>query len=1310
MAKRKPSPVDPDDVLAGRTKPAIDDLLQLIHQENPTGRDLGVRDAERRYSRKSRLQSLLVRHFGDALDVDLDASNPGTVLLRHRGSGRDGCHAVLASLDEDARAWVQLQLDLAVSASTDNASPAARPKARPVGREAKASEETQNVESLLRQAETAADEYDYPGAQSALEQALHASDGAVEPAVALLALLVDTLGDDTGALAIEPLIAPAALENAQVRGFLAIAAARTSLEAQALSLVRGIDDAQAATVLALLAANALRQGDASRAAAHLEEAKERDATCEAIGSVAADLAKARAAERGPVEAEVTALMLAGRTAEAAKVAEQVLARWPESEVARRARRAMEEQRRSAESAQRVADAEQAVANGEALTALAKLTQAAALATGSEREAIERRAREIEAAERERRDAEQVRLVIGLLEGSNPDGGLERYAGLEDALRARVRTSSALPELEWIDRMASVRGTERSKVAAATALERAQASLPSDPEAALALLTPHQTLLERVPEARRLISAAETAVRAVKHALLRSEIGKARAALAGGAAQEALATLEVLSLRELPEEDRAEATALRGEATRLSDRHRREEEVGRLRASGRLSEARSLAEGLAESAEDAQARSRWERKRDDIRAEIQRTFRVSVDSERRSSGELGRFRPQEQIEESPWWLTADGRGIVFARSYNCWVVVRVVEVSTLQVTTTVSFRTPEPLESPGASVCGNTLWLAGERGAIVELAMDGWEIRDFRPSAEVATPSEVVETAIVVASVDRSASPHFWVACRAGRDASPERLRIYDLDRRRLVRELQGSWDATPIAGLGDARVITTKDEVVTMHSARGVVVPPGRIEVHQNADQATANRAAGTASPKFWRQTSLSLGQATGHPSGEGLAALVTESWTARAKSDTDGPDTLHLATLSPEGKTDTLMPLPGASPNRPSSLAAARGSGCIHAISTTVDGTTTLSCLTSGSDRALSAGYEVRAGSETVLIQDAGARRVMALTVHDDGVDAVELGPVAPTLPVRPPRLSVYLPGLQTLYDCSIPSGERNAAALALAVSWRDCQDGEIFRRTRELERTATRAEELLDAVYALRKDLSEARKAEARQLVQRLSVRFPDHREVRLLMAHEHASAQRWRETNLALTGVDTEGLDDQRSKHLHHLQALSALGEGRLDDFKQHVHASVAFDGLCDMIAFAALAEPSDGGTPTRGVQSLLALIQLTETISASNAFLEAGDHAGAVRELDSPAVWFAHERQSLARLAEAHLALATGTRIEHLRKLEALGTLLDVLGRPDLGDRNNLRVRGAWDAQRIAEVASRARAWLDAQGAGQEGEVG
>src|SRR5262249_34212156 len=121
--------IHPEDVLAGRVKVGAAELLDLIHRVNPTGRELGARETALLYAQKARLQSLVIRRFGPELEVVPDPANEGTVLILHPGHGRDACHAVLDTLDEDARAWVQRELDLGPPSS--EAPPPPAPAARP---------------------------------------------------------------------------------------------------------------------------------------------------------------------------------------------------------------------------------------------------------------------------------------------------------------------------------------------------------------------------------------------------------------------------------------------------------------------------------------------------------------------------------------------------------------------------------------------------------------------------------------------------------------------------------------------------------------------------------------------------------------------------------------------------------------------------------------------------------------------------------------------------------------------------------------------------------------------------------------------------------------------------------------------------------------------------------------------------------------------------------------------------------------------------------------------------------------------------
>ena len=147
------------DVLDGHAKLAAGELLDLIHEINPTGRQLSAADERRRYELKAALQSALVRQVPDDLVVTALAGD--LVSIRHRYLRQDACHARLDELEPEARSRLRWLLDLgdavepAVGEEGGEASPArvaAEPDPLAAGRDALAA-------------------YDYDGARAHFEAA-----------------------------------------------------------------------------------------------------------------------------------------------------------------------------------------------------------------------------------------------------------------------------------------------------------------------------------------------------------------------------------------------------------------------------------------------------------------------------------------------------------------------------------------------------------------------------------------------------------------------------------------------------------------------------------------------------------------------------------------------------------------------------------------------------------------------------------------------------------------------------------------------------------------------------------------------------------------------------------------------------------------------------------------------------------------------------------------------------------------------------------------------------------------------------------
>ncbi|MCP4116287.1 MAG: hypothetical protein GY737_12945 [Desulfobacteraceae bacterium] len=116
MAKRRKNkrkhPMDPEDILAGKTPVTALELIRLIHRINPTKENRGKRETRERYRIKARLQSLLIHEFKDSLRVVPDPGNHGLVSLQLKHFDENGCHALISELDDEAISWVRMEMDL----------------------------------------------------------------------------------------------------------------------------------------------------------------------------------------------------------------------------------------------------------------------------------------------------------------------------------------------------------------------------------------------------------------------------------------------------------------------------------------------------------------------------------------------------------------------------------------------------------------------------------------------------------------------------------------------------------------------------------------------------------------------------------------------------------------------------------------------------------------------------------------------------------------------------------------------------------------------------------------------------------------------------------------------------------------------------------------------------------------------------------------------------------------------------------------------------------------------------------------------
>ena len=690
----------------------------------------------------------------------------------------------------------------------------------------------------------AVDEYDYELARAVLTRAFDVANGAEAPARALLSLLVDHLAADREALQLAERLARDALASPEVRLLLALAAARCGERHQARAFLARAEGAPAAEILVTLAGSALAAGEVDEATRLCDDARLRAPAHPGVRDLAREIARARKDARRPLEAELARALGEGAIDEGAidearRLADEVLARFPESEVARGVVRAAAEQERTREAERLVNEAEEALARADVEGAGDRLRRArAALVAGPKGEPLAARIAGLEAEVKERDLGAKVDSIVRRLAEPDLRPGLSLYASQRhDDVRRRIREAASLPLLDAVERLLGRRSDPQAAVASVLALAGATAIAERQPEAAIAKLAPHARVLAGLAEASSLEARLRQRLLDDRRRKLAELLAAVRATLDAGDATGALAALAKAEVSDLGALEREAVEALGASARALLEQRHREASYDRLLRAGNPLAAREVAEQLLARGGEAE-RERWRAALREATAAGRRAFGVWVSESGGEEGgavdaagaavtvDLGAPLKISNYWDGPvQWLDAEARSLAVLECCDRWVFVCLVDLASGRVRVRAVLRAPEPLYHPEAQVSRTgTLTVAANPGAVLELSLATWDPLFWRASGDIVPRGEIVDRIVVVPD-----TRHAWVDSRP-LDGSGL-VQVVDLERRRVVRALSDDWWFQPIAGPGEPRMAIGQDELLSLYESSGVKLPGGKVDL-----------------------------------------------------------------------------------------------------------------------------------------------------------------------------------------------------------------------------------------------------------------------------------------------------------------------------------------------------------------------------------------------------------------------------------------------------------------------------------------------
>ncbi|MCW5801820.1 MAG: hypothetical protein KIT31_05490 [Deltaproteobacteria bacterium] len=645
------------------------------------------------------------------------------------------------------------------------------------------------------------------------------------------------------------------------------------------------------------------------------------------------------------------ILAEGDDARAEVRAREVLGRWPDSIVARRALAGIEERRRRRTAEDERLAASAALDRGD-LARAAELARRAGALGADVGELVAR----IEAAEAVAHAADEearVEHVCALLAGDE-GRGLAAYLLLEPALRsrvvARVGDDSALP---WLDELGDVeRARQAAAVAAVLALRRARAAAGDGEHARVLDLLAEHPVLEQVREARVMRARAREVVAARQQQAAASRLEEVAAALAHDERQDARQLLDGLARRALSPEQRSEAERLGAAVQQGLELEARRRRIDACVAAGDpLGARRELEAARADPLEDAAAvRARLDAVCVALREgwHVRSTTRTTL-----PPGWLG-----ELVGRIPWHrgpdVGASGDTVVLAVAHERHVFVAAIDLAVGRATVH-HVETPSPLgPDVTCALDEDRLWLGGEHHV---LQLD-WRTGDVVRWESLAP---FVEGSVLENLYFAPTARSMWIETTDRGDRSWD-LKVIDLDR----------WSA-----------------VRSVHAGRYLMFLPGEeplfgaLDLHGGAVLHTGRGSTAGTIPDLRAARISAIAR---HPVRSGFVVLA-----APPDEDVD----VSLYEIVPRQPISSVV-IPDSDPDAVSGLVSTRDTGLVFGHTGARDGAE-LFAFREGA-HGMEPAFRVAAPAEVMFVVDSASRRGFVCWEGRHDICVAELGELPPS------------------------------------------------------------------------------------------------------------------------------------------------------------------------------------------------------------------------------------------------------------------------------------------------------------------------
>jgi len=1285
--KKKKQPIDPQDVLTGKISLSSLELIRMIHRVNPTGEEVRPEEASQRYQLKAKLQSLLIRLYNHQLRVEqTDANQPQLIGLRLLHFSEDACHAFMQELDEDARSWVQRQIDVdnfdhepvsSVDTSASLLSSWQDHSANDAG-----TPDVASSEELLVLGRKALEEYDYEQCELYYRQAFMRSPSNVELALLLMDLWIDHLAAYEKALAFAEKISNHMIKNKNVRIRLGLACARIKRIESALEWIDMILEPAAAEIYYLAVQRFIEEHDAPRALGALALLK----SCQSIEFAAKILhlengiralhVKALA----PLEEEMNQAWQSGAFEKASQLAQELLSSLPDNRAARKILHEFKEREQNRKIARWLQLADEAKNRNDLVSEADMLSRA--VATGENSDALKQRLKKVQQEVRRRREEKEIENVIASVNKGDIKKTLLAYMELNSCQREQLRNSLGYPHFLWIDQALAAEISVKPEMIAEAVivLGESQAALErgADPQHVIYQVQLYSKALQYIPLMRDILRQAEMLLKTQERLKNEELLKQAQNALADNDIELTRELLEQIKVKRLEHNEKNLYDVITGTLNKLAEIQILSQKfTERLNRKDHIA-AREIADRLA-TLTQGEEEAAWREKMENSSARIKEEWRLATSDIAqlpRCYALLG-LKDMHDLRQS--CLLPDGCHLLLATGYGCWIFLRTFCLEDQQFKKGYILRSPKSIDFLNITPSGNIIWITGESGYLIAVSPDPFDIVFGKDFSEFIGDSWNCEDEWIFPG-----NRYLWLN-KSGIQGNREMIiEIVDIDQRRNSRQIKCTGLPIVINCGGEFRVAMTsyKSKAIRMFSESGKLIDTYTLE------------------------TSIAVHAAALHPNGADIVFLPYDDTTSDTSGEDpeDGEDFLLTLEIRPDvERKNKPVKIPGTNGEAIHSLFTSMDAGIVYTYfenQSEEDGRYNLAAW-KPSEQGLTMLYRVPAPRDFIYATDEFSKRVAAIEFSNTRLKAVILDERPPEFDLDSDKTDheTDIPSFNPPWFCSSPTGPLKAISLALVAKMQVSPPRDVYQIIDEMKETAEP-----DEIAALANALAVMNYYEqSRDLESWMKETYPDHYIVQIKLAEDALKNSDWQGIITIINGIDFEGNgDDGSGRHSCHLLGIAYFATGDVKTALTAWKKGLQYEnGKCDLrpyIEYAELSLLSPQGREKRKTGSSIAkMLNLFDTI---DDHMSKGEWDAVITLIESDYHMERADEQILARLAQAYLNMNyEAGAVRRLSKIIALAYYGYCFNKPYKKPLCLPPCIETWSNERLNAVFVEAEHWLE-----------